>query len=141
MTPDTTGADTDDDLADARERAREAVAVDTALSPRERETILRTAEDRDTLDMFTQERGLMRRLLAHPEATVAFVTVATGDVGGEAVPLSEYDGGQVIGVKAELPVGCLSIAQEPRAYGTHADMITEHVLWERSRDDAREGKL
>lgn len=114
--------------AEARRRAREAVETDTSRSPAERETCFRTAEDRDELDVYTAERGLMRRLLAHPEASIDWVSVATGDVGGESLPLAEHDGRPVIGVKATLPVGVLTVARDARKYGTHADMITKRVL-------------
>lgn len=112
----------------AHERAREAVRVDPDLTAGERETYFRTAQDRDHVDVFTAERGLMRRVLAHPESEVEFVNVKSGDVGGAKVPLSEYDGGAVVGVKATLPVGCLGVSRDPRKSESHADIITGRVL-------------
>lgn len=128
------GSDAELRLADARERARAAVRRDPELIPMERETTLRVAQDTDALDVFTREQGPMNRLLAHPEATEISVTVLTDDVGGGTVPLSEYSGGDVVGVNATLPVGCLAISREPRSSGSHADMISESVIRDRERE-------
>ena len=114
--------------ADPRESAREAVRVDPSLTPGERETNFRFAQDRDHVDVFTAERGIMRRLLAHPEVDVDFLRVQGGDVGGTAVPLPEYEGGGVVGLKGTLPVGCLTISGTPRKSDGHADIVTDRVL-------------
>jgi hypothetical protein len=128
-------SDVDLRLADARERARDAVRRDPELIPMERETTLRVAQDTDELDVFTRELGPMNRLLAHPEATEISVTVLTDDGGGSTLPLSEYAAGDVVGVHATLPVGCLTISREPRSgRATHADIITQRVVRDRRRE-------
>jgi hypothetical protein len=115
-------------VGDARDRARENVGANTNLTPAERETTLRLAADRDHAVVFTAERGVMSRLLAHPGAEIDHVRVSDGDVSGRVTDLTEYDGGRVVGVRASLPVGYVSITTQERQADGHAAIVSQRVL-------------
>ena len=114
-------------VRDARDRARENVGANTDLTPAERETTLRLAADRDHAVVFTAERGVMSRLLAHPGAEIDHVRVSDG-VSGRVTDLTEYDGGRVVGVRASLPVGYVSITTQERQADGHAAIVSQRVL-------------
>ena len=135
MTPPATG---EDDKEPSRRRAAvlEAVRDDPRLTPAEKETTLRFGRDEERVAIFTAEAGIGRRLLAHPEASIASVVVM-GD--GRARPsvgvdeLDTEDPRPIVGVRGELPIGALLISRDPRTTGTHADVITETVMREVGR--------
>lgn len=113
------------------------VREDRELAPIEKETTLRFAKRDKHASVYTAEAGLARRLLAHPHAEIKSVTVADGDARRD-VPLGSTDGADIVGVRASVDVGVLSIRSTPRQSRQHAAIVSERVL-ERLRDTATDG--
>lgn len=116
---------------EARRRAREAIEADKSVSPAERETAIHFSEADDRASLFATERGIMNRVLAHPEIAIQELDVLE-EAGGSrrrGVRLEEYDGGPVVGVLATIPVGVVKLQLTPRAdSATHADIVSVDVL-------------
>jgi hypothetical protein len=106
-----------------RERAAEAVREDPDLTPAEKETILRFDKPADSAWVYTAEAGLARRLLAHPEAEILYLVAVDGDRRPNVAP-ENYDGEDVVGVEARLPIACLLVKGRPRASDQHAQVIS-----------------
>lgn len=106
-----------------RERAAEAVREDTDLSPAEKETLVRFDKTTDDAWVYTAEAGLARRLLAHPEAEILFLVTVDGGRRPNVRP-EAYDGEEVVGVEARLPIACLLVKSRPRATDQHAQVIS-----------------
>lgn len=128
---------TDATSADGREHplahVRRAVAAfereDPKLTPPEKETALRFARDEERVTIYTAERGIGRRVLAHPAAAIDEVTIAEGRRKRPAVPLEELEeGDQVVAVRGTLPLGTVKVRERPRTSGGHADVVTKDVL-------------
>lgn len=127
------GATTDDDREHAPEDRRRAVAAfdheDPELTPAERETLFRFSRADGRVEFYTAERGIGRRLLAHPAASIGEVTLHRGDRRRPAVPLEEVEeGDEVVAVRGTLPVAALKIHHKPRTGSSHAEVVTENVL-------------
>lgn len=120
--------------SDARVGAIEAFRrEDPRLTPAEKETTLRFARDQDRVAVYTAERGVGRRLLAHPEASIGAVTVIEGDRAPPAVALDELDTRDprpAVAVRGTLPIGALTVSRDPREVDNHAEVITRSVLEE-----------
>jgi hypothetical protein len=111
----------------------DAVGEDPKLLPEEKETALHFSKRDDTVQIVTYERGLARRLLVHPSAEQVEVTVADGD-GRPRVPLEAWDGAEIVGVAARLPIGALGIKSSPRKSTQHAPVISGRVLERRGEN-------
>jgi len=73
-------------------RLVEAVAEDRRLGPKEKETLLRFVKTEDRVWVYTEERGLMRRLLQHPEFRLESLQVVTEDSWGEHIDPDDFGG-------------------------------------------------
>ena len=116
---------TDDaQLVDAWDRA------DPALESEEKETTIRWAKPDEEAIIYTDEAGVGRRLIAHPESTVSAVNVLRGPDNSHhrVAPEEVTDDDEVVGVKARLPVGALSIRSESRKSPQHAEVVSNRVL-------------
>ena len=133
MTPSNSGEGVESGRG-ARAAAIEAFRrEDPRLTPPEKETTLRFARDEDHVAVYTAERGVGRRLLAHPEASIDAVTVIAGERARAAIALDELDTEDpppVVGVRGELPVGVLTVSRDRREDDAHAEVITRRVLEE-----------
>lgn len=109
------------------EAALENVTEDGTLSPLEKETAIHFSKNNDDATIYTAEAGLMRRFLAHPAASTVALTVRDGDA-RPAISPSNYDGGEIVGVEATLPVGGLTVPLQPRKSGQHAEVVTDRVF-------------
>lgn len=89
------------------------VAENSDLTPEEKETNVTFDKRDDVAKVFTAEAGIMRRLIQHPEADIVSCVER---------------GGSVVGLNAELPVGCISIKASPRKHGGHANVVTSSVM-------------
>ena len=106
-----------------------AVGEDTDLLPEEKETTLRFGKRDDVAHVYTAEAGLARRLLAHPHVDVRGLTVPDGDARRDVAP-EQHTGEPIYGVRAHVPVGCLSVRSSPRSTTQHAKIVTDRVLKE-----------
>jgi hypothetical protein len=105
----------------------DAVREDPALQPEEKETTFGLTKRHDYFRTFTAEAGLARRLLAHPAVEDKVLTVADGD-GYRTLPLAKYDGGDIVGLRARVPVGAVTVRSDPRQTTQHAAIVTDRVL-------------
>jgi len=101
---------------------------DPRLAPGEKETTIRFARDEDRAIVHTDEAGLGRRLLAHPDSEV--VEVAVLDDGRvRRVTLDEVErGDEPVGVRVTLPIGALSVRSSSRKSDRHAQVVSDRVL-------------
>lgn len=106
----------------------DAVREDPELSPAEKETSLRFPKDRDTARVYTEEAGLMRRILRHQHADVRAVTELRDGDSRPTVALEDWGGAPVVAVEATLPVGALQVKTHPRDGGGHAAVVAERGL-------------
>jgi len=111
----------------------DAVGEDSDLTPEEKETSIHFSKRDDTARVFTAEAGLARRLLAHPHAEARTLNVLDEDGARTATTPDGYDGGTVVGVVADVPVGVLTVKRDPRKTSQHAPVITDRVLGEVER--------
>lgn len=112
------------------ERLVEAVAEDRRLGPEEKETLLRFVKAEDRILVYTEERGLMRRLLQHPEFRLESLRVVTEEMWGEYVDPDDFDEGSITGVEGWVPIGVLSLKTTSRTTSQHAAIVPDRVLRE-----------
>ena len=102
----------------------EQVKEDPELLPCEKETTFSFAKDEDRARVHTDEAGLMRRLLQHPEFEITELRLHT-QVGYRYVDceqdLTECD--SVIGVKGSIPVTALLVKSASRAQRAHCHVV------------------
>lgn len=136
MSPDTAGEGVEGGPGQRAVAIAAFEGEDPRLTPEEKETTIRFSRRDDRLAVFTAERGIGRRLLAHPEASIGALIVIDGDRARPGIGLDELDPEDprpVVGVRAELPIGTLTVSREPRARDGHAAVITKRVLEEVAR--------
>lgn len=121
-----------DDQLDARERLATAIREDSHREPFEKETRVLTAKGSDSIDVYTAEAGLMRRLVRHPLFVLNWVELSTGRRTTESVQADELpdDLGRrsVYSISGRLPLGVLLLKAEPRSNTQHADVVSRHGL-------------
>ena len=113
-------------------RLVEAVAEDRRLGSEEKETLLRFVKTEDRVWVYTEEKGLMRRLLQHPEFRLESLRVVTEDSWGEHIDPDDFDGSSITGVDGWLPIGVLSLKTASRTTSQHAAIVPDRVLREGS---------
>ncbi|KZX49198.1 hypothetical protein [Haloarcula sp. K1] len=108
----------------------DAVAEDRKLGPDEKETLLRFAKSEDRVWVYTEERGLMRRLLQHPEFRLESLRVVTEESCGERVDPDDFSEGSITGVDGWVPISVLSLKTSSRSTSQHAAIVPDRVLRE-----------
>lgn len=107
----------------------ERVKLDPMATPVETETSFHFTKDRDVARLTVTEPGLMRRVLAHPFATVITVTVEAEGNRRPALAPPDYDGRPIVHVEAAVPLSVPQLlTSTPRTHSQHADLATERVL-------------
>ena len=102
----------------------EAVEEDSSLSSAEKENTIRFAKDEDVASVFTEEAGLMRRLLQHPHFEVESVRLESGR---EVAP-NDFEKGSITGVKGNIPVEAVVLQTSLRETSQHSAVVPESVL-------------
>jgi len=110
-----------------RRGVRDAVTEDSNLYPEEKETSIRFSKREDEARVYTAEAGLARRLLAHPHVPIDGLTVLDGDARPD-VPVDDFDGRGVVGVRARIPVKALAVLSKPRSSPYHAQIVSDRVI-------------
>jgi hypothetical protein len=105
-----------------------AVSEDEKLQPCEKETIIRFAKDQDWVHIYTEENGLMRRLLQHPHFQLESLRVHTEDSGVSRIPPENFDKGSITGIDGRVPIGVLSVKTSSRTTSQHAAIVPDRVL-------------
>lgn len=115
---------------DAAELVQSFQTEDPALSPEEKETIFRFARDQERLSFHTDERGIGRRLAAHPHSDVETVRVLDDGLASVLSPEQVTDDLEVVAVTGTLPVGAVTLSRDIRRSGGHAEVVARSVLEE-----------
>lgn len=105
-----------------------AVAEDKTLCPEEKQTTFQFTKSEDSISVYTEERGLMRRLLQHPEFKLESLRVVTEDSWGDHVNPDNFEGGSITGVEGLVPIGALSLKTSSRKTSQHSAIVSARVL-------------
>lgn len=105
------------ELADAAEE-------DTSLTPIEKETTILFSKVDDCASVYTEEAGLMRRLLNHPH----FELESLRGADGHRIALSDFDEGPITGVDGTIPIEALLLQRSLRETSQHSAVVPEGVL-------------
>jgi hypothetical protein len=106
----------------------EAVEEDTSLSSVEKETTIRFSKADDRASVYTEEAGLMRRLLRHPHFEVDSLRVNTDDAEGKQDAPSDFEEGSITGVDGSIPIEALVAQTSLRETSQHSALVPEGVL-------------
>jgi hypothetical protein len=106
----------------------EAVEEDTSLTSVEKETTIRFSKADDSASVYTEEAGLMRRLLRHPHFEVDSLRVNTDDAVGKQVAPNDFEEGSITGVGGSIPVKALVAQTSLRETSQHSALVPEGVL-------------
>jgi hypothetical protein len=102
----------------------EAVEEDSALMPVEKETTILFSKVDNRASVYTEEAGLMRRLLRHPH----FEIKSLRDAEGRKVALNDFKEGSITGVKGSIPIESLVLQTSLRTNSQHSAVVPEGVL-------------
>jgi len=106
----------------------DAVTEDRTLVPEEKQTTFQFTKSEDSISIYTEERGLMRRLLQHPEFELESLRVVTEDSWGNYIDPDDFEGGSVTGVEGSVPIGALSLKTSSRKTSQHSAIVSARVL-------------
>lgn len=104
------------------------VSEDTDLLTMEKETTLRFAKDQNRVSVCTEEAGLMRRLLCHPNFIVEDLRVNSQTTWGANVVPEDFEEGTITGLEGSIAIGFLSIGTSSRSTSQHAAVVPDRVL-------------
>jgi hypothetical protein len=102
----------------------DAVEEDTSLSSVEKETLFKFTKVDNRVSVYTEEAGLMRRLLHHPHFEVSSLR----DAEGRKVALNDFKMGSITGVDGTIPIESLVLQTSLRATSQHSAVVPEGVL-------------
>jgi hypothetical protein len=106
----------------------EAVKEDTSLTSVEKETTIRFSKADDCASVYTEEAGLMRRLLCHPHFEVDSLRVNRDNAFGKQVAPSDFEQGSITGVDGSIPIEALVAQTSLRETSQHSALVPEGVL-------------
>jgi hypothetical protein len=109
-------------------RLVEAVEEDTSLTSVEKETTIRFSKADEYASVYTEEAGLMRRLLRHPHFEVDSLRVSRDDAVGKQVAPNDFEEGSITGVDGSIPIEALVLQTSLRATSQHSEVVPEGVL-------------
>ena len=106
----------------------DAVEEDNSLSSVEKETTIHFSKIDNRASLYTEEAGLMRRLLHHPHFEVNSLRVNTDDARGRYVAPSDFEEGPITGVDGSIPIEALVLQTSLRETSHHSAIAPEGVL-------------
>lgn len=112
-----------------------AVEEDTSLSSVEKETTITFSKADARASVYTEEAGLMRRLLRHPHFEVGTLRVNTDGAVGKQVAPSDFEQGSITGVDGSIPIEALVAQTSLRETSQHSALVPESVLREEATAD------
>ena len=119
----------------SRQKLIDAVHENPALTPVEKETTIRFSKVDDRAAVYTEEAGLMRRLLLHPHFGVDSLRINIDDAVGKRVAPNDFEQGSITGVDGSLPIEALVLQTSLRATSQHSALVPEGVLREEATAD------
>jgi hypothetical protein len=120
----------------------DATTTNHNITAKERETSIAWSAEDERARILSEEKHVMRRLLAHPEFVLDFYYQSSDDnEWGERVEADEYDGDHdgrksVFGVSGTVPVTAFSLKTRSPNSGGHARTVT--AKWLKELRDAGE---
>lgn len=102
----------------------DAVEEDASLHPVEKETSMTFSKADDCASVYTEEAGLMRRLLRHPH----FEIESLRGIDGQQIAPNDFDEGSITGVGGTIPITALVVQTSLRANSQHSAVVPEGVL-------------
>lgn len=103
---------------------------DPELTPAEKETTFRFSRDDDLVHIHTDEAGIGRRLIQHPDSILDQVITLADGVRSRLDPDDVDHDCEIIGLQCRLPIGALSVRFRSRKAPSHSAVVTEGVLQE-----------
>lgn len=113
----------------------DVVEEDVPLSSVEKETTIRFSKVDDHASIYTEEAGLIRRLLRHPHFEVDTFQVNTDDAVGKQVAPSDFEQGSITGVDGSISIEALVQQTSLRVASQHSALVPEGVLQEETAAD------
>jgi hypothetical protein len=113
----------------------DAVEEDSSLTSVEKETTITFSKADDCASVYTEEAGLMRRLLRHPHVEVDSLRVNTDDAVGKQVAPNDFEQGSITGVGGSIPIEALVAQTSLRATSQHSAVVPEGVLRTKNTPD------
>jgi hypothetical protein len=107
-------------MSDASGRPR---VVEPDLAPEEKETIIRFGKTDDRATIFSEQRGVVGRLLRHSSAEPDSITLTDGSTVGDTEALDGSD--TVIAYRGTVPIGSLKVRRSARGTDAPARIISE----------------
>ena len=107
---------------------------DPDLTPVEKETTFRFSKDDDLVHIHTDETGIGRRLIQHPDSILDQVTTLADGVRQHLDPQDVSDEHEIIGLRCRLPIGALSVRSSPRKATGHSHVVASRVLRETNHE-------
>lgn len=101
-----------------------AVEEDTSLQSVEKETTLTFSKADDCASVYTEEAGLMRRLLRHPHFEIESLRGSNG----QRIAPSDFNEGSITGVDGRIPITAMVLQTSLRATSQHSAVVPEGVL-------------
>ncbi|MFA1609871.1 hypothetical protein [Halobellus rubicundus] len=102
----------------------DAVEEDTSLHSVEKETTMSFSKVDDRVSVYSEEAGLMRRLLRHPH----FEVESLRGTDGQQIAPNDFEEESITGVKGSLPITALVLQTSLRATSQHSAVVPEGVL-------------
>ena len=89
------------------------VSEDDALQPMEKEVSITWGKTEGRATVFSEIRGITKRLLQHPHFEPSE---------------GRMQGDDLVALRGQIPTGCLKVGVEPRTSGGHAELVSSGVL-------------
>jgi hypothetical protein len=109
-------------------RLIDAVEEDKVLTPVEKETTIRFSKVDDHATVYTEEGGLIRRLLQHPHFEIDSLRGTTADAWGKEIAPNDFEEGSITGVRGTIPIEALVFQTSLRKTSQHSAVVPESVL-------------
>lgn len=114
----------------------DAVREDPELLPEEKETTFHEGNSDDQLIIFSEQSGVMRRLIRHPLFEIEWIRVYSETSRTATMGVAEYSEGLITGVKGYLPIGALKIQSGCRSDSAPCKIVSKASLRDASREVA-----
>jgi len=105
-----------------------AVQEDQSLRSVEKETSITFSKADDSASVYTEESGLMRRLLRHPHFEVESLRVNSDCAKSKRIAPSDFEDGSITGVGGTIPIEVLVLQTSLRETSQHSAVVPEGVL-------------
>lgn len=99
------------------------VREDDSLTPAEKETTIRCARDETVATIHSEISSMVKGFISHPEFQIKEIRICDDDGWGKWISPSDWDGDVIMGIKGNIPIGCLKIKSKSRKNNWHSSVI------------------